>query len=63
MVPDKHEHGLGHRHIGVGGIPWRNLGAGSRRYLGEGRICWPVNFGTIKITKEEAVGSAWDEFS
>ncbi len=28
-----------------------------------GRICGPVNFGTIEITKEKAVGTVFDEFS
>ncbi len=26
-------------------------------------MCWPVNFETIKITKEKAVGAVCDEFS
>ncbi len=34
-------------------VPWRNQGAGSRRYL-EGRICDPINFGVVKIPKHGA---------
>ncbi len=48
MVLDLHENELGHGHIGIGGIPERNRGTGSRRYLG-GRTCGSVNFGTVKI--------------
>ncbi len=29
---------------------------------GGGGICGPVNFGTIKITKEKAVGTMCDKF-
>ncbi len=30
--------------------------------FGGGRIFWPVNFGTIKITTEKAVEAECDEF-
>ncbi len=42
-----HENELGHGHIDIGGIPKRDRGTGSRRYL-RGRICGSVNFGTVK---------------
>ncbi len=60
MVLDLNENGFGRGHIGKGGFPLRNRGAGSWRYLGS-RISGSVNFGAVKISKKKAVRACKDD--